>query len=32
METPHGFACFTITVPVFFGSDFEIVKAENISL
>jgi hypothetical protein len=32
IETPHGFACFTITVPVFLGSDLEIIKAENMSL
>jgi len=32
IDTPHGLACFTMTVPVFFGSDFDIVKAENISL
>jgi hypothetical protein len=32
IETPHGFACFTITVPELFGKDLEIVKAENISL
>ena len=32
IETPHGFACLTITVPLFLGNDFEIVKAENISL
>jgi len=32
METPHGLACLTITVPIFFGKDLEIVKAENISL
>ena len=31
-DTPHGFACFTITVPVFFGKDFEIVNAAKISL
>ena len=30
IETPHGFACFIITVPVFLGSDLEIIKAENI--
>ena len=32
LETPQGFACFTITVPVLLGKDFEIVKAEKISL
>ena len=32
IETPHGFACFTITVPEFFGRDFEIVSAAKISL
>ena len=32
IETPHGLACFTITVPVFLGNVFEIVKAENMSL
>ena len=32
IETPQGLACFTITVPLFFGSDLEIVKAEKISL
>ena len=32
IETPHGLACFTITVPIFFGNDFEIVKAEKMSL
>ena len=32
IETPHGFACLTITVPIFFGKDFEIVSAEKISL
>ena len=26
VDTPHGFACFIITVPVFFGKDLEIVK------
>ena len=28
IETPHGFACLTITVPIFFGKDFEIKRAE----
>ena len=28
IETPHGFACLTITVPRFFGSDFDIRRAE----
>ena len=32
IETPQGFACFTITVPIFFGKDFEIVNAAKISL
>ena len=32
IETPQGFACFRITVPVFFGKLFEIVKAEKMSL
>ena len=31
-ETPHGLACFTMTVPLPFGNDFEIVKALNMSL
>ena len=32
IDTPQGFACFTITVPLFFGKDFEIVNAAKISL
>ena len=32
VETPQGFACLIITRPVFFGSDFDIFKAEKISL
>ena len=32
IDTPQGFACLTITVPVFFGRDLEIVKAAKISL
>ena len=32
IETPHGLACLTITVPEFFGKDLDMVKAENISL
>ena len=32
IETPHGLACLTITVPLFFGKDFEIVNAAKISL
>ena len=31
-ETPQGFACFTITVPLPFGKDLDIVRALNISL
>ena len=30
METPQGFACFTITVPESLGKDFEIVKCFSI--
>ena len=32
IETPQGLECFKITVPVFFGKDFEIKSAEKISL
>ena len=32
VETPHGFACLTMTVPLPFGKDLEIVRALNISL
>jgi len=32
IETPQGLACLTITVPEFLGKDFDIVKAEKISL
>ena len=32
IETPEGFVCLTITVPIFFGKDFEIASAENMSL
>ena len=32
IETPHGLACLTITVPVPFGKVLDIVKADNISL
>ena len=29
IDAPQGFACFTITVPVFFGKDLEIVKGKE---
>ena len=32
IDTPQGFACLTITVPIFFGSVFEIDNAAKISL
>ena len=32
IDTPHGLACLTITVPLFFGKVFDILKAANISL
>ena len=32
VDTPHGFECFTITVPLPSGKDFEIVRALNMSL
>ena len=31
IETPHGLACFTITVPVFLGNDFEIAKRHSLA-
>ena len=31
-ETPHGFACLIITVPIFLGRVFEILKAAYMSL
>jgi len=31
-ETPQGFACLIITVPLFFSKDLEIDRAEKISL
>ena len=32
IETPHGFVCFMITVPLFFGKELETSIAEKISL
>ena len=32
IDTPHGFACLTMTVPLPFGKDLEIVRALNMSL
>ena len=32
IDTPHGLACLTITAPLFFGRDLDIVSAEKISL
>ena len=32
IDTPQGFVCFIITVPVFFGRDLLISSAANISL
>ena len=32
IETPQGFACLIITVPLFFSKDLEIDRAEKISL